>query len=246
MANGARQQLEQLPCNRLFARLHETSCSLKQVLLPTPRSSMFFQGTTTLWRCSPIVRSIRTGDLSWSTRRPSTRSTCYRSMSFDRMQATPLAARGTSETWMGRKSCGILVAVTPCLRMVDLRPMYAAESLNQVLLFVHSIMQFLIFSHCATYPVRLCASDMIRHRRAQLRALHEGPEAAEWERMLSLRWIVDKLHSCIGARTRAARSLLRRCMSLTATRTAVACKPSFFACLQPRGFLSHDIGWKTL
>jgi len=46
--------------------------------------------------------------------------------------------KGISETQVGRKTSGILVAVTPCLQIVAIKPMYAAESLTQVVLLALS------------------------------------------------------------------------------------------------------------
>ena len=42
--------------------------------------------------------------------------------------------KGTSEMSAGRKSSGILAAVTPCVQILAIRPMYASESSTQVLL----------------------------------------------------------------------------------------------------------------
>ncbi len=44
--------------------------------------------------------------------------------------------KGVGEIEVARKSSGILVAVTPCLQIVSIKPMYAAESLTQVVILV--------------------------------------------------------------------------------------------------------------
>jgi hypothetical protein len=48
--------------------------------------------------------------------------------------------KAVDETVCGRKSAGILVAVTPCLQIAAVTPLFASESITQVVLFVISVM----------------------------------------------------------------------------------------------------------
>ena len=63
-----------------------------------------------------------------------------------------------SETEVGRKSAGMLVAVTPCLQVVRIAPMYAAESVTQVVLFARAVQE--------TVPnvTHVCFSGSVKRR----------------------------------------------------------------------------------
>ena len=49
--------------------------------------------------------------------------------------------KGVSETFCGRKSSGCLIAVMPCLQIGSIRPMFASESLTEVMLFLWFLLE---------------------------------------------------------------------------------------------------------
>ena len=74
---------------------------------------------------------------------------------------------------VGRKTAGVLVAVTPCLQIVAIAPMWASESIPQVLLFLLSVMELFPTLAFAIYD-NACA--VVRHMRKKLRV---APPSAE-------------------------------------------------------------------
>jgi hypothetical protein len=96
------------------------------------------------------------------------------------------------ETSVSRKTSGILVAVTPCLQIVAIRPMFAAESLCQVLLLVlHLLTLFADLSHV----VYDNACSMMRHINRQRENRKKRQEdITSWNVLAVLQWIIDRLH----------------------------------------------------
>ena len=99
--------------------------------------------------------------------------------------------RGTPEASVGRKSAGILAAVSPCMRVVAVQPMYATESQGQAVSFVDDILQMLPRTAWVTYDF---ACGIRRHIRAQLSLRLSKPEASRWQALDALTWVVDKMH----------------------------------------------------
>lgn len=93
----------------------------------------------------------------------------------------------------GRKSNGILAAVTPCLQIASIKPMFASESPTQVLLFVFALLGlFGDLSHI----IYDNACGIVRHLRKQLakkEAAHDDTAVA-WSALLALQWVIDRLH----------------------------------------------------
>ena len=83
------------------------------------------------------------------------------------------------------------MAVYPCMHIVGVRPMYSSESLTQVVMFVWHVLSYLRGVTCVVYDF---ACGVLRHLRAQMRKRQGTPAHASWEKLLSLKWIVDKLH----------------------------------------------------
>lgn len=102
--------------------------------------------------------------------------------------------RGTSESFINRKSGGLLVAAYPCLHIVGLSSMYSSESLTQVVLFVWRVLSYLPGIRWVLYDF---ACGVLRHLRVQAEA-REGEHREAWKKLLALRWLVDKLHFCKG------------------------------------------------
>ena len=103
--------------------------------------------------------------------------------------------RGTSETYINRKSGGMLVAVCPCMHIIGSTPLYSTESLTQVLLFVWHVTTYVTGLVWVLYDY---ACGMVRHLRAQA-PQKEGTSAHQaWLIMQALRWVVDRLHFCKG------------------------------------------------
>ena len=102
--------------------------------------------------------------------------------------------RGTGESYISRKSGGLLVAVYPCLHIVGCVPMYSSESLTQVLLFVWYVLSYLKGVKWVLYDF---ACGMLRFLRAQ-RTRRQGVVLHAWDTLLALNWRVDKLHFCKG------------------------------------------------
>jgi hypothetical protein len=99
--------------------------------------------------------------------------------------------RGTLESYVSRKSGGLLVGVSPCLQVVGVRPMYSSESLTQVILFVWHMLTYLT---CTTWVIYDFACGALRHIRTQMDKRRGRPSESSWRRLLSLNWAVDRLH----------------------------------------------------
>jgi hypothetical protein len=100
--------------------------------------------------------------------------------------------KGSCETACGRKSNGILAAVTPCLQIAAVRPMYAAESLTQVLHLVWHLMQLFPDMEFVLYD-NACA--IVRHLRKQIETRSfVGDTLAAWKRLALLKYVIDRLH----------------------------------------------------
>ena len=100
--------------------------------------------------------------------------------------------KGVSESTCCRKSSGLLVAVTPCLQIAAVRPMYASESLTPVLIFVSFLLglirdlQFVLYDN---------ACGMVRHMRKQLLVRQFAQSVADWwNKLAALKWVIDRLH----------------------------------------------------
>ena len=102
--------------------------------------------------------------------------------------------KGVDETTVcGRKSAGILVAVTPCLQIAAMTPMFGSESIiTLVLLFVlamHSVFEDLV------YIIYDNACAMIRHLNKRQRQCSGAMTTTSiWRWMMSLLWVIDRLH----------------------------------------------------
>ena len=99
--------------------------------------------------------------------------------------------RGVSETYVARKSSGILLATTPCLQIVGVKPMYSSESLTQVLLFVACVLSYMIG---VTWVVYDFACGMRRFLKAQRGKRVNTKEEKAWDTFLALHWVLDRLH----------------------------------------------------
>ena len=100
--------------------------------------------------------------------------------------------KGTSEMSAGRKSSGILAAVTPCLQILAIRPMYASESLTQVLLLVWHLLRLLPQLQYVVYDN---ACGVVRHVTKQSVArASDAHVLVGWRRLAMLKWVVDRLH----------------------------------------------------
>jgi hypothetical protein len=92
----------------------------------------------------------------------------------------------------GRKSAGILIAVTPCLQIVSVKPMYGAESVTQVLFMVLGL---LVVLSDLSYVLYDNACSVVRHLRKQHSdRVKRDCDASAWAILLALRWIIDRLH----------------------------------------------------
>jgi hypothetical protein len=103
--------------------------------------------------------------------------------------------RGTQESFISRKSGGILVAVAPCLHIVGIKPLTSTESLTQVLLFVWSILSYLPGMVWVLYDF---ACGMVRFIRSQVGKRCGAPELSNWLKLQEKKWVVDKLHFFTG------------------------------------------------
>ena len=101
--------------------------------------------------------------------------------------------KDVSETsFHGRKTGGILVAVTPCLQIVYLQPMYGSESLTQVLLMVAAV--FRVLGNLA-YVMYDNACSMVRHIRKQEGTREkQGVSTVAWSLFKAVHWVIDRLH----------------------------------------------------
>ena len=99
--------------------------------------------------------------------------------------------KGGCETTCGRKSNGILAAVTPCLQIAAIRPMYATESLTQVL---HLVWHLLLLFPSMTYVIYDNACALVRHLTKQIATRSMGPDVvAAWQRLVALNYVIDRL-----------------------------------------------------
>ena len=100
--------------------------------------------------------------------------------------------KGISETRVARKSNGILVAVSPCLQIMAIRPMYASESVTQVVLLVQHLLTLFTALAFIIYDNACGAARTVRKR------VRDGglPVAVQqaWQRLAALNWVVDRLH----------------------------------------------------
>ena len=99
--------------------------------------------------------------------------------------------RGIGESYVSRKSGGLLVAVYPCMHIVGVQPMFSSESLTQVILFVWHILSYLTGLSWVVYDF---ACGAVRHIRTSSQKRQGKPAQEAWIKLLSLRWVVDKLH----------------------------------------------------
>lgn len=91
-----------------------------------------------------------------------------------------------------RKTSGILVAVTPCLQIAAVQPMYSSESVTQILFLALSLRQlfgamaFLLYDN---------ACGVVRHLRKQLAdRTRQSLKVDAWTDLLRISWVVDRLH----------------------------------------------------
>ena len=101
--------------------------------------------------------------------------------------------KGVDETIAGRKSAGILVGVAPCLQIVAVAPMFSAESIAQVALFLMGIWE--IFNDLV-YVIYDNACAVKRHLRKRVREdplLDEAHPAWRWLTVSAI-WVIDRLH----------------------------------------------------
>jgi hypothetical protein len=99
--------------------------------------------------------------------------------------------RAVGESFVSRKSGGLLVAVYPCLHIVGIKPMYSSESLTQVVLFVWYVLGYLQGLMGVIYDF---ACGVLRHLRVQASKRTERSQKDNWEKLLGLQWWVDRLH----------------------------------------------------
>lgn len=100
--------------------------------------------------------------------------------------------KGISETRVTRKSNGILAAVSPCLYILAIRPIYASEFVTQVFFLVQYL--FNLFSTLA-FVVYDNACGAARNARKRVRDLILTPPVrAAWQRLANLHWVVDRLY----------------------------------------------------
>ncbi|CAK0887840.1 unnamed protein product, partial [Prorocentrum cordatum] len=100
--------------------------------------------------------------------------------------------KDVDELLVGRKSAGIFVAVTPCLQIAAIAPMWASESISQLLLFLLATRELFLALACVIYD-NACA--VARHlRKRQRESPPSDPDAPGWTWLLGLQWVVDRLH----------------------------------------------------
>ena len=100
--------------------------------------------------------------------------------------------KGVPETFASRKSSGLLAAVTPCLQIAGVRPMYASESITQVLVFVSFVVGFFVDMRFLIYDN---ACGVVRSLNKKLRLHAASPVlAAAWGVVAGLQWVIDRLH----------------------------------------------------
>ena len=96
--------------------------------------------------------------------------------------------KGVQETIVSRKSHGILVAVSPCLHIISIRPMFASESLVQVFMMVHKLVSMLPDLSHVIYDNACGAARSLRKRASQATAV------PSWAALNRLKWVIDRLH----------------------------------------------------
>eukprot|EP00959_Pyramimonas_sp_CCMP1952_P448253 9386262-Pyramimonas_sp.AAC.1 len=100
--------------------------------------------------------------------------------------------KDVDELLVGRKSAGIFVAVTPCLQIAAIAPMWASESISQLLLFLLATRELFLDLAYVIYD-NACA--VARHlRKRQREGPPSDPDAPGWTWLLGLQWIIDRLH----------------------------------------------------
>lgn len=101
--------------------------------------------------------------------------------------------KGVSEVSCGRKSSGILAAVTPCLQIAALRPMYSSESFTQIVIMVLALVRLFVNLQFIIYDN---ACGVVRHLRKQhrIRQAAEEDTCGAWSALLALKWVIDRLH----------------------------------------------------
>ena len=93
---------------------------------------------------------------------------------------------------MGRKSHGILVAVSPCLHIISIRPMFSSESLAQIFLLVHQLLRMIPDLSHIIYDNACGAARSLRKRLSSLRS---GTQPAQsWAKLHALHWVIDRLY----------------------------------------------------
>ena len=102
--------------------------------------------------------------------------------------------KGALETACGRKTAGVLAAVSPCLQIMAIRPMFASESMTQIDFLVCDL---LVLFPTLTFMLYDNACGMRRHlRHRAVAAASDILQHSAWQRLLQLRWVVDRLHWC--------------------------------------------------
>ena len=92
----------------------------------------------------------------------------------------------------GRKTSGSLVAVAPCLHIVDIQPMFASESPAQVLLLILSLLKLFADLRYVFYDN---ACGIVRHIRRQVEErLAKDLPVDSWTLLQTLNWVIDRLH----------------------------------------------------
>ena len=96
------------------------------------------------------------------------------------------------ETVVGHKNAGCLVAVTPCLQIAAITPLWGSESITQLLLFLLALQT--LFTDLA-YVIYDNACPVARHLRKRLRENPPAdPENPAWKWLIALTWVIDRLH----------------------------------------------------
>jgi hypothetical protein len=93
--------------------------------------------------------------------------------------------KGVDETVCGRKTAGIFVAVTPCLQIAAITPMFASESVAQLLLFLLNLRT--LFEDLV-YVIYDNACAVVRHLRKRLRESPPAdPDDAAWKWLMAFK-----------------------------------------------------------
>ena len=98
--------------------------------------------------------------------------------------------KGVAESSCRRKSSGILVAVSPCLQILSIAPMYSSESATQVVLLLLALLEVLPQLAFVVYDN---ACNIFRHVRKSLQTSRPVCQSA-WQRLAALQWVLDRLH----------------------------------------------------